>query len=211
MSPDYSIIAQKAAPTDILERFDTLFTQQYGLTLDALSNRYDGFSILRQQEHFRPLSHGWQDVEPNLYATDKPNVRDYSDLSGCMQGEVDDLSHVIDQNHQLHQQMADLHNSRSWRITQPLRWLSLQRQLLRQEGAKVRARRAAKKILRKGMALSLVFFHRYPKSKVYLFKVLRKTGCYTLLQRLFQRVMLVQSDTMMMQSRRYDVGTEEMT
>ncbi|HFL1170312.1 TPA: SAM-dependent methyltransferase, partial [Escherichia coli] len=44
-----------------------------------------------------------------------------------------------------------------------------------------------------------------------LFKVLRKTGCYTLLQRLFQRVMLVQSDTMMMQSRRYDVGTEEMT
>ncbi len=46
--------------------------------------------------------------------------------------------------------MADLHNSRSWRITQPLRWLSLQRQLLRQEGAKVRARRAAKKILRKG-------------------------------------------------------------
>lgn len=75
----------------------------------------------------------------------------------------------------------------------------------------MRARRAAKKILRKGMALSLVFFHRYPKSKVYLFKVLRKTGCYTLLQRLFQRVMLVQSDTMMMQSRRYDVGTEEMT
>ncbi|MCV5555203.1 SAM-dependent methyltransferase, partial [Escherichia coli] len=47
VSPDYSIIAQKAAPTDILERFDTLFTQQYGLTLDALSNRYD--AILRQQ------------------------------------------------------------------------------------------------------------------------------------------------------------------
>ncbi|RAV24688.1 SAM-dependent methyltransferase, partial [Staphylococcus warneri] len=40
---------------------------------------------------------------------------------------------------------------------------------------------------------------------------LRKTGCYKLLQRLFQRVMLVHSDTMMMQSRRYDVGTEEMT
>ncbi|WP_265432283.1 hypothetical protein [Klebsiella pneumoniae] len=134
-----------------------------------------------------------------------------SETIQTLQGQVDELSHVIGQNHQLHQQMADLHNSRSWRITQPLRWLSLQRQLLRQEGAKVRARRAAKKILRKGMALSLVFFHRYPKSKVYLFKVLRKTGCYKLLQRLFQRVMLVHSDTMMMQSRRYDVGTEEMT
>ncbi|MFH4209992.1 hypothetical protein WAJ07_21380, partial [Acinetobacter baumannii] len=47
VSPDYSIIAQKAAPADVLERFETLFTQQYGLTLDVLSNRYD--AILRQQ------------------------------------------------------------------------------------------------------------------------------------------------------------------
>ena len=255
VSPDYSIIAQKAAPTDILERFDTLFTQQYGLTLDALSNRYD--AILRQQfssvvsrletlnqtymqqisqmsETIQTLQGEVDDlshvIDQNRYdailrqqfssvvsrletlnQTYMQQISQMSETIQTLQGEVDDLSHVIDQNHQLHQQMADLHNSRSWRLTQPLRWLSLQRQLLRQEGAKVRARRAAKKILRKGMALSLVFFHRYPKSKVYLFKVLRKTGCYTLLQRLFQRVMLVQSDTMMMQSRRYDVGTEEMT
>ena len=203
VSPDYSIIAQKAAPEDILERFETLFTQQYGLTLDALSNRYD--AILRQQ---------FSSFASQLETLNRTYTRQISKMSETiqtLQGQVDELNHVIGQNHQLHQQMADLHNSRSWRITQPLRWLSLQRQLLRQEGAKVRARRAAKKILRKGMALSLVFFHRYPKSKVYLFKVLRKTGCYTLLQRLFQRVMLVHSDTMMMQSRRYDVGTEEMT
>ncbi|MCB7505788.1 class I SAM-dependent methyltransferase [Enterobacter roggenkampii] len=253
VSPDYSIIAQKAAPTDILERFDTLFTQQYGLTLDALSNRYD--AILRQQfssvaSRLETLNHTYMQqisqmsetiqtlqgevnelshvivrydailrqqfssVASRLETLNHTYMQQISQMSETiqtLQGEVNELSHVIVQNHQLHQQMADLHNSRSWRITQPLRWLSLQRQLLRQEGAKVRARRAAKKILRKGMALSLVFFHRYPKSKVYLFKVLRKTGCYTLLQRLFQRVMLVQSDTMMMQSRRYDVGTEEMT
>lgn len=47
MSSDCNIIAQKAAPTDIPERSDTLFTQQYGLTSDALSNRYD--AILHQQ------------------------------------------------------------------------------------------------------------------------------------------------------------------
>ena len=106
--------------------------------------------------------------------------------------------------------MADLHNSRSWRITQPLRWLSLQRQLLRQEGLKCEPV-GLRKILRKGMALSLVFSIVTLSLRFICLKVLRKTGCYTLLQRLFQRVMLVQSDTMMMQSRRYDVGTEEMT
>ncbi|VFT74608.1 methyltransferase [Klebsiella aerogenes] len=186
-----------------LNAFETLFTQQYGLTLDVLSNRYD--AILRQQ---------FSSFASQLETLNQTYTRQLSKMAEniqTLQGQVDELNHVIGQNNQLHQQVADLHNSRSWRITQPLRWLSLQRQLLRQEGAKVRARRAAKKILRKGMALSLVFFHRYPKSKVYLFKFLRKTGCYTLLQRLFQRVMLVQSDTMMMQSRRYDVGTEEMT
>ena len=137
VSPDYSIIAQKTASEDILERFEILFTQQYGLTLDALSNRYD--EILRKQ---------FSSYASRLETLNHTYTRQISKMSETiqtLQGQVDELSHVIGQNHQLHQQMADLHNSRSWRITQPLRWLSLQRQLLRQEGAKVRARRAVKK------------------------------------------------------------------
>lgn len=149
MSPDYSIIAQKAAPTDILERFDTLFTQQYGLTLDALSNRYD--AILRQQ--FSSVASRLE----TLNHTYMQQISQMSETIQTLQGEVNELSHVIVQNHQLHQQMADLHNSRSWRITQPLRWLSLQRQLLRQEGAKVRARRAAKNIAQRDGALAGLF------------------------------------------------------
>ncbi len=142
VSPDYSIIAQKAAPADVLERFETLFTQQYGLTLDVLSNRYD--AILRQQ---------FSSFASQLETLNQTYTRQLSKMAEniqTLQGQVDELNHVIGQNNQLHQQVADLHNSRSWRITQPLRWLSLQRQLLRQEGAKVRARRAAKKYCAKG-------------------------------------------------------------
>ena len=47
VSPDYSVIAQKDAPLEILNRFEALFTKQYGLTLDALSDRYD--AILNDQ------------------------------------------------------------------------------------------------------------------------------------------------------------------
>ncbi|MGC6766878.1 SAM-dependent methyltransferase, partial [Escherichia coli] len=85
---DYSIIAQKAAPTDILERFDTLFTQQYGLTLDALSNRYD--AILRQQ---------FSSVVSRLETLNQTYMQQISQMSETiqtLQGEVDDLSHVID-------------------------------------------------------------------------------------------------------------------
>ncbi|HHT7395856.1 class I SAM-dependent methyltransferase [Klebsiella oxytoca] len=204
VSPDYSIIAQKDALPEVLASFEPLFTQQYGLTLDALSERYD--AILQEQQAASTA---------RLAALDKSYARKMGEMAQSiqlLQGQVGELNQLVAHNHQLQQQVADLHNSRSWRVTQPLRWLSFQRQLLRQEGAKVRCRRAARKILRKGMALSLVFFHRYPKSKVYLFKILRKTGSYQLFQRLFQRVMLVSTDPMMMaKSRRYDVGTEEMT
>lgn len=204
VSPDYSIIAQKDAQPELLASFEPLFTQQYGLTLDALSDRYD--AILGEQ---------LEASAAQLEAFEQSYARKIGEMAQgiqLLQSQVGELNQLVAHNHQLNQQVTDLHNSRSWRITQPLRWLSFQRQLLRQEGIKVRSRRAARKILRKGMAFSLVFFHRYPRSKVYLFKILRKTGSYQLLQRLFQRVMLVSSDPMMMaQSRRYDVDTEEMT
>ncbi len=41
VSPDYSIIAQKAAEKEILAEFDELFNQNYGLTLEHLCNTYD--------------------------------------------------------------------------------------------------------------------------------------------------------------------------
>ncbi|EMO7189171.1 class I SAM-dependent methyltransferase [Pluralibacter gergoviae] len=251
VSPDYSVIAQKDAPLEILNRFEALFTKQYGLTLDALSDRYDAIlndqlSVLAARldkfdqidlagrldkldqsdfgsrlDKLDQLDFGSRldkldqlDLVSRLEKLDQIYPRQIETMQECihqLQGKVGELSLVLDQNHQLHQQVIDLESSRSWRITKPLRWLSLQFQLLRMEGIKVRSRRAAKKIVRKSMAFALVFFHRYPKSKVYLFKILRRSGCYPLLQRFFRRVMLVQTDATMMQPVKFDVGTEDMT
>ncbi len=41
VSPDYAVVAQKAAPTDDLARFDAPFGREYGLTLAALAARYE--------------------------------------------------------------------------------------------------------------------------------------------------------------------------
>ena len=40
VSPDYAVIAQKQAEPNVLARFDTLFNQDYGLSLDVLAIRY---------------------------------------------------------------------------------------------------------------------------------------------------------------------------
>lgn len=41
VSPDYAVVAQKAADVSITERFDSVFAQDYGLSLEQLSVRYD--------------------------------------------------------------------------------------------------------------------------------------------------------------------------
>jgi O-antigen chain-terminating methyltransferase len=41
VSPDYAVVAQKCAPQERLELFDSAFNVQYGLTLEMLSTRYE--------------------------------------------------------------------------------------------------------------------------------------------------------------------------
>ncbi|WP_461594721.1 class I SAM-dependent methyltransferase [Thiomonas sp.] len=41
VSPDYAVVAQKSAPQEHLELFDSTFDVQYGLTLEMLSTRYE--------------------------------------------------------------------------------------------------------------------------------------------------------------------------
>lgn len=41
VSPDYAVIAQKAAEPEFLAQFDPLFAADYGLTLDTLSGRFE--------------------------------------------------------------------------------------------------------------------------------------------------------------------------
>ncbi|MFP3595009.1 hypothetical protein, partial [Chryseobacterium sp. SIMBA_038] len=40
-SPDYAVIAQKAADPDIKEKFAQVFAAEYGLSLERLADRYE--------------------------------------------------------------------------------------------------------------------------------------------------------------------------
>ncbi len=41
VSPDYAVVAQKAAPNKFLQKFDGPFNADYGITLDTLSQRFE--------------------------------------------------------------------------------------------------------------------------------------------------------------------------
>ena len=49
VSPDYAVVAQKAALPATLQAFDAAFNQDYGLTLGNLSERYENMQCQRQE------------------------------------------------------------------------------------------------------------------------------------------------------------------
>ena len=78
-SPDYAVVAQKGAVEDVMSQLDTAFKNEYGLSLENLTGRYQSQISARIE-----------------------------------QAEM--------KAQQAHQMLTDIANSRSWRITKPLRW-----------------------------------------------------------------------------------------
>ena len=78
VSPDYAVIAQKQAETNVLARFDDLFKQDYGLSLAILASRYQAhLNDVERQVQFltRRMDKIWQLFAPlrwvkNLFSKD---------------------------------------------------------------------------------------------------------------------------------------------
>ena len=94
VSPDYAVIAQKSADEHILTQFDTAFSLNLGLTINTLSERYD-------EATKRAIAHTLHLADNNREA-----IQD-------LQSQIDWLKSEID----------SIYNSRSWKLTQPLRAL----------------------------------------------------------------------------------------
>lgn len=115
-SPDYAVIAQKPADPELLSRFDTPFTQDYGLTIDTLAHRYD--EGLTPKRDFVGLSeHVAQEIPAIKAGMDRLQIA-LQDL----QYQVTDYQGRLDA----------VYASTSWRITAPLRHAII---LLRQSKA----------------------------------------------------------------------------
>lgn len=130
-SPDYAVIAQKQAAPEVLDAFNPVFERNYGLSLDALADRYDqqvacsqaqldslervvqahNASVTAQLEHVD--RHAINQIEQRHIESLRVNAefeRIYSELQG-----------LREQNQAYQGQITALLNSPSWRITRPLR------------------------------------------------------------------------------------------
>jgi len=71
VSPDYAVIAQKGGDTATLASFDKAFVKEYGLTLEALANRYqERFDAMERKIQLLEarLNRIWKLLEPFKWA-----------------------------------------------------------------------------------------------------------------------------------------------
>jgi O-antigen chain-terminating methyltransferase len=71
VSPDYAVVAQKGGDAGALASFDAVFAKEYGLTLEALANRYqERFDAIERKTQLLEarLNRIWKLLEPFKWA-----------------------------------------------------------------------------------------------------------------------------------------------
>lgn len=112
-SPDYGVVAQRGAPPETLALFDQAFSQDHGLLLDTLAARYDNAIAVRihqveaaaQEAHGKALG-AERRAEQAEAAAQEAHAKALGAETRAEQAEA---------------ALVAIHQSRSWRITAPLR------------------------------------------------------------------------------------------
>lgn len=147
VSPDYAVVAQKAAAPDAMARLDAAFGADYGISLGAAASRYDDQAAQQRGALDTALAHGDQAFDQlsavrlsvvALSAHVSQNRQDIAALNDRLAGQ---LAHFDARMAQADARMAQADAlqrefntvlaSRSWRITAPLRIAAFRLQRLR--------------------------------------------------------------------------------
>lgn len=117
VSPDYAVVAQKAADATLLAAFDTPFHTDFGVSLSALAFRYDA-QIQRQFYESDALLHR---TEGLLGERAEHIERRFAQLEDAANRSLHQAQQAERHASQLAAQLQAMLTSRSWRVTAPIR------------------------------------------------------------------------------------------
>jgi SAM-dependent methyltransferase len=110
-SPDYAIIAQKHADSEITALFNEVFSKEYGITLESLSEKF--------QNHILNIENKALETENKAIGLEKRLIETENKAIGLEKKLIETENKIIE----LFTLYNGLLNSKSWKITYPLRLL----------------------------------------------------------------------------------------
>lgn len=124
VSPDYAVVAQKAAAPDVLERFEAAFGAEYGMSLGSAAQRYDEQVVQQRGRLDTAFAYGEQAldqleaVRTSVHQLSENAAHAHGDLNARMQH----LEARLAVSEARGQHLDAILSSYSWRIVSPLRW-----------------------------------------------------------------------------------------
>jgi O-antigen chain-terminating methyltransferase len=170
-SPDYAVIAQKEATPEILSLFNTQFETEYGLALETLATRYE----TGLQKQFFTLRE-----DTSILREDTSILREDTSILRENTSVLDEKLSRIESR--LESELQSIYNSRSWRITTPLRWVGHQARLVRQQGLRTRTKAFVKKFLYPLGNQIIVFVNSRPALRGKIINITNKLGIHSSLR-----------------------------
>lgn len=173
VSPDYAVIAQKTADSELMQDFDEVLSVEHGIDLHTLTSRYDQSVEQRAEAVSLQISElkGW--------------VSEFAQYKKELESDVAELKSSFFHYKTM---LESIHASHLWRLLYPFKWIGLQRRLLRTHGAASRFKALLKKLARPVVGGIDRLIRRSPRSKQLLLKVAHKSGMHGRLKRLYQAV-----------------------
>ena len=201
VSPDYAVIAQKSAAADVFRSVDSAFEHEYGWSLATLADRYasqietkaQGVEVQIQraesiadraeeqaQQAVSQANRAEAQVQQAASQADRAEARAQQAVIQADRAEAQ-IRQAVSRAEDLHHALHAMINSRSWRITAPLRWLALNLKLLFENGFVDRLSAYVKKTKHSAVRWCLVFLETHPSTKAMLLRLARRLGIYRFL------------------------------
>ena len=183
VSPDYAVIAQKSAPSEMLEDFDFAFEAEPGIDLRVLSQRHDEGLKLR----FSSVEDRFESVESRMMSQHQKLESDMSaSVSGLEARFNEALGSLESRLQQSQQELLLVYQSRSWKLTAPLRWFALQARLLRELGPRERFKAALRRLAAPTIRYVDVATRKSLRVRHFILSIARAVGLQSRLMRFYQ-------------------------
>jgi len=126
VSPDYSVIAQKKAPEKLIKNFDAAFLKDYGLSLNKVATCYEeqlATELIELKEQ-QVRIHAHTEWLQNEWDTTKQKLESLNHQVGALETALStEREDKLKEADRLKKELQAVYDSKSWRITWPLRKL----------------------------------------------------------------------------------------